>query len=102
MMAPLWIHEQVQKTTRNDDYRRNLGQRLLKTDDLKAETCMNSVVLSEHKRMFLREKLLHQPQKSMFNIGDFRHNNHKNNESHNNVTVNSSPNRFLEWNEKGN
>ena len=59
MMAPLWIHEQVASTSRNDHYMRNLGQRLNRTDDLQAETAKGSLVLSEHKRMFLREKLEH-------------------------------------------
>jgi hypothetical protein len=61
---------------------------------------MHSVMLKEKKRMFLVDKVTHQPEKSVFNIGDHRHNNHKGIESNNNVPVSNQPSRFLQWNER--
>ena len=46
------------------------------------------------------DKLGNQPQKSMFNIGDYRHNKHTKIESNNKTPVDVSPQRFLQWNER--
>lgn len=63
---------------------------------------MHSVMLKERNRMFLVEKQSMQPEKSVFNIGDARHNNHMRIESNNNVPVSKSPARFIQWDERAN
>jgi len=99
-MAPLWIHQQSIPLDRGEDYLKTLGRRLNPVDDMQTESPMHSVLIKEKKRMFLVDKIGNQPQKSMFNIGDYRHNKHMGIESNNKVPVVNSPERFLQWQER--
>jgi hypothetical protein len=69
---------------------------------MQQQSPLHSVLVKEKKRMFLVEKQSLQPEKSVFNIGDARHNRQECFEGTNRVPIAMHPSRFIQWNENKN